>query len=475
MPQIATLACLILIVGLFALDYDRQARTSRALWIPVIWVSLVGSRMVSQWLGLDVEGSSTQILDGSPLDRNILTGILVAGVITLTQRSRQIGPLLRANWPVVLFFAYCGVSIGWSDYPDVAFKRYFKGIGDVVMVLIVLTDSQPVAAMKRFLARMAFVMLPLSVLFIKYYPDLGRGYGRFEGVMSVKGVATDKNMLGMLVLVLGMGTLWRFLEVFKIRRKQQQLKSLAVHGTMLAIVAWLLWSANSASSTSSLVLGGVVMTLTSLRMVSRRPRLMTFLVVSVVAAAYAAVFLDLGLTAAVGRDSTLTGRTEIWRTILSLAPNPFVGAGYQSFWLGERLEKIWSVYWFHPIEAHNGYIELYLNLGWVGLALFATLVVAGYRNILSAFRQRSEMAPLRLGYLVVALIYSFTEAALQMMCLVWIFFLVSEILVPRTAVVEELAEEMPLEETDAPLVGMYRSFDQTAFDEVAFDKTGHAE
>ena len=41
------------------------------------------------------------------------------------------------------------------------------------MILIVVTDEQPVAALPPF-SRPGFILLPLSLLFIKYYPNLGR-------------------------------------------------------------------------------------------------------------------------------------------------------------------------------------------------------------------------------------------------------------------------------------------------------------
>jgi len=43
--------------------------------------------------------------------------------------------------------------------------------------------------------------------------------------------------------------------------------------------------------------------------------------------------------------------------------NPWIGAGFESFWLGPRLNKLWAQYNFMPNQAHNGYIEIYLNLG----------------------------------------------------------------------------------------------------------------
>jgi exopolysaccharide production protein ExoQ len=69
------------------------------------------------------------------------------------------------------------------------------------------------------------------------------------------------------------------------------------------------------------------------------------------------------------RDPTLTGRVFIWQQAAALQPNPILGAGFESFWLGERLQKMWAIHWWHPNEAHNGYIETYLNLGIVGCVL----------------------------------------------------------------------------------------------------------
>ena len=57
-----------------------------------------------------------------------------------------------------------------------------------------------------------------------------------------------------------------------------------------------------------------------------------------------------------------------------------VGTGFESFWLGKRLERMWSIYWWHPREAHDGYIEIFLNLGWLGIVMFGIVLVTGYRT-----------------------------------------------------------------------------------------------
>src|SRR5580765_7019156 len=136
MTQIATLAFALAILGLFAIDRDRKVRTSKALWIPVIWVSIAASRMVSQWLtatgwaNVGVRITSTdQVLEGSPFDRYFLMAVVAIAVIVLIGRGSRVATVLRANGPIVLFFSYCAISTLWSDYPDVAFKRWIKALG----------------------------------------------------------------------------------------------------------------------------------------------------------------------------------------------------------------------------------------------------------------------------------------------------------------------------------------------------------
>src|SRR5207237_1755038 len=164
----------------------------------------------SAWLAVmsgvsiaDVDVSADQYLEGSPLDRNILTGLLAIGLIVVLGRRQKVAEILRANPLILLFFFYCGVSVLLSDYPDGAFKRWIRAIGDFMMVLIVLTDLNPSDAINRLLSRVGFLLLPLSILFIKYYPALGRtydpGFGFWTPVYT--GVTTNKNELGYICLI----------------------------------------------------------------------------------------------------------------------------------------------------------------------------------------------------------------------------------------------------------------------------------
>src|SRR5260370_3694868 len=162
--SLALFLCVVGIAGLFYLDRDKSARMSKGLWLPVIWICIVGSRPVSAWLGISQGSDAIQLVEGSPFDGAVFGVLLAAGIIVLISRRRRMSACLKASWPVIVYFAYCLLSIMWSDYPGVAFKRWIKAIGDLVIVLIVVPEAEPVAALKRLFSRVGFVLFPISVL-----------------------------------------------------------------------------------------------------------------------------------------------------------------------------------------------------------------------------------------------------------------------------------------------------------------------
>jgi len=432
-PSTATAVFGSIILALFLFDRDRKSRVSLALWIPVAWLSISASRMVSQWLGVAPADSPEQYLEGSPLDAQIFAGLLVAGLVVLFARGARARTFLSKNKPVLVFLLYCAASILWSDFPFVAFKRWTKAVGDLIMILVVLTDPDPIAALKRLLARCGFVLIPLSLLLIRYYPELGRAYNPWDGTPYNIGVATGKNGLGYVCLLFGLGSLWRILLLFRGAQSPRKSGTLIAHGVVLLMALWLFWMADSATSLVCFLVGGGLIAVTTSSGLVRKPAAVNLLVGALLFVAVYGLFLNPGggLVEAIGRDATLTGRTELWSYLVPMIVNPLFGTGFESFWLGERLEKLYRLYWFHPTQSHNGYFEVFLNLGWTGLFLLGLVMVWGYRDIVGGLRRDPQTNGLRLAYFVVAAIYNLTEHAFRELHPVWIAFLLAVTAVPE--------------------------------------------
>jgi exopolysaccharide production protein ExoQ len=429
MSYFATLVCVTGIVGLFALDWGRQAKSSPALWIPAVWLFLISSRPVSLWLGMTPSfANPTDIyLEGSPIDRAVFTALLVAALIVVISRVGRIVPLLQRNVPILLFFLFCAASIFWSDFPYVAFKRWIKSLADLLMILIILTEHDPMGALKRLIVRLGFILFPLSVLFIKYYPSLGR-LMTGSWMNTFTGVTTQKNSLGLICMSYGIGFLWMFQAVCRRRADSGRSRALMAYGAILLTIVWLLKTCDSKTSIAGLTMAGGVMLLVNRPSFIRKSALVQGLVIAVVSLALVATFFDPGggLVKELGRDSTLSGRRDIWNLVLSVPFNPWVGTGFESFWLGDRLAELRDAGFNFPInEAHNGFIEIYLNLGWLGVCLIALLLLTGYTKISATFRRNPERGSLFLGFFLVAIIESFTEAAFRMTSPSWILLLLA--------------------------------------------------
>jgi len=437
-PHIATVVFAFVILGLFWLDREREAKLSAALWIPTVWVFLAASRSVAQWMSLgqpvDLQNLTEQVMEGSPTDRLVYTGLLVIGLAVLVGRGRRVGRIVRSNGPILLFFLYCALSLLWSDFPGIAFKRLTKALGDLVMMLVVLSEIDSYAAVKRLLARAGFVLVPISVLFIKYYPEFGKAYGQWDYKAVYTGVTGNKNTLGVICLFFGLASVWRLLAAYKEPKGATRKRVLIAHGIVLAMVLWLLWMANSMTSLMCFLMASGFLLVTNSALVRRKPGSVHILVLALLCISASVLFLGAmpGMLETIGRDPTLTDRTLIWSTILPLVKNPILGTGFESFWLGPRLAEIWAKFPWQPFEAHNGYIEIFLNLGWSGIALLAVVIGAGYRTVVAAFRRNSMMHSVLLSFFVVGLVYNFTEAALfRMMAPAWIFLLLAMVRVPE--------------------------------------------
>lgn len=430
-PTLASLVYACGIAGLFYLDRDKSVRTSKALWIPVVYIWAIGSRPLSVWLGdAPSFGADTQ-LEGSPLDGAFFLLLWIAALCVLVQRGQRVIAIVSRALPapIIIYFVFCLVSVSWSDYPGPALKKWIKAVGDVMMVLVVLTDEQPLAALRRLFTRTGFILLPVSLLFIKYYPNLGRTYEAWSGAQMAIGVTLDKNFLGVMTFLLSLGALWRILDLLRSDKKSpDRRRHLIAQGILFAIGISLLISANSMTSNVSFVLGSGLMWAASRPFLRRKPAAVHVLVLSLVLSA--GLLLAIGGTSAahaLGRNSNLTGRTEIWAAVIPMAPNPVIGAGFESFWLSTWVRDRFAVLipGLPLNEAHNGYIEVYLNLGWVGICLIALILGDGYRRAVKAFRREPALGALLLAYVLAATTYDITEAGFRMLHPNWIFFLLA--------------------------------------------------
>jgi O-antigen ligase len=328
---------------------------------------------------------------------------------------------------VTAFLLYCFIAILWSEFPLVAFKRWIKILGHPVMVLILFTEPDPAAALRTLMKRCAYVIVPVSIMLIKYYPQIGRNASPWATASMNNGVAQGKNLLGADCLILGLFFFWYLLQIWPTEKgKDRRNKLFLTVGLLIGIICLLKW-ADSSTATMTLIVGVLTVVLLGLRFVDKR-LIGTYAVAGIVILliAQAAFGIVSIVIESLGRNSTLTGRTELWQQLWEYRGNPVFGVGFESFWLGERMRKIGELYWWQANEAHNGYLETYLNLGAIGVLMLMGWIIVAFRKSRLEFLQNFEYGRFRLGFLVAAVLYNWTESGFRSIHPVWfVFFLIS--------------------------------------------------
>lgn len=410
-PLIALSIWAVLLLALLRFDPAREPKSSWALWVPVIWMFIAGSRLASQWIEGRVTMAAQSAEEGNPLDRTIFIVLILVSIAILASRSFKWGDFVARNLALTSLLLFALISVMWSDFTFVALKRWFRDLENYLAILVIMTDPRPLEAMRTVFRRVYYLLIPLSILLIKYFPYIGRQFNYWTGQSYNAGAATSKNMLGIACLVSGLFFFWDTVVRWSDRGQVRTKRIILVNLGFIAMTLWLLYAAESATSTVCLVLGCLVVVAAHTHTLQRSPRLLTALIPSAFIL-YLVLAFGLGLNGifagAVGRNPTLTDRTQIWTILLSIHTNPFLGTGYESFWLGSRMAEVWRT--FQINEAHNGYLQVYLNLGLIGLFLLVAFLLASYRTISKRLRPFSSLGSFSLGVWSIMLFYNMTEA-----------------------------------------------------------------
>jgi O-antigen ligase len=109
-----------------------------------------------------------------------------------------------------------------------------------------------------------------------------------------------------------------------------------------------------------------------------------------------------------------------------------MGVGFDSFWTSPNAtifhQNLNLLHWYHAEninEAHNGYLEVYLNLGWIGIFLISTIMIGGYLRASKAFRRDPLVGDLFLALIISGAFYCITEVGFRTLSPMWIFLLLS--------------------------------------------------
>jgi len=307
---------------------------------------------------------------------------------------------------IIIYPIVCLVSTIWSVDPYVTFKYaslmflYILAIAAVCQVLDIGVFCKIIVRVLAFLILASVVM---AVAFPKYgIHQLDDGLGDVHDGLW-RGVFVHKNQLGAAASVVV------FIFLFFSR-----LISASVGFRVMCIVAAIacLIFAQSAGSRVALCMLVVYYFLIRTVPVSRNLLVLIFLGVSALAFVSFSFFVG-EFVALVGRDMTLTGRTDIWRIVLDAVwQKPLLGFGYAAatdFIRPLLVAEIGSA----AIDAHNGYLNVLLGTGIAGLAALvfgiSSVIVRGIGRVKMSAGRQTNCFMLLLSFPILGLLSSIFE------------------------------------------------------------------
>ena len=317
-----------------------------------------------------------------------------AFVCALTNSLPRLFDAVRSAWPIIAFVALAGASRYWSIAPADTMQSaiHLMFLSAAAICLAAFADW------RDLLAGAALAVLALGVLSAALIPAGGVMTEIHPG--ALRGPWGEKNEAGM---IFAFGALC-FVALAFVTRKFAWMVGCAVLLPLIVLTE---------STTSLLAFSAGVTALLAVELIKGRPErliLGSWFAVVFVAGAYLFLMTSAGdLIEAVGKDTTLTGRSAIWPIIMDkIAERPWLGHGYIAFWADDSADKMWL--WmtidFKAHNAHNSLLETLLGLGILGTvplawAIVRTVLYSGIAATVSDDARRIA-APIVLAILVVS-------------------------------------------------------------------------
>ena len=395
------------------MEQKENPSASWALWVPTLWLLKIETVDLAYWLG---KGDAEQGA-GSPYERYLLIFLLFLGLLILYRRRLNWYKAIKDNAWLMVLLCYMLISIFWSDTPFTSFKRWTREFIAVTMAFVIFSETNPRKAIQSVLKRSIYVVLPLSLIFVVFFPDIGTI--QYSGVTeSWKGITGGKNQLGRACLIALSFLIWLLISSWQGRNAPVSQRYSWVDMVILIIAIFLMKGPGigkmlSITSIVTLVIGlGTFLGLLLMHRFKRviGVKILKVAIVSCIILGTASVFVG-GLvvggsvTEAVGREATLTGRIEIWAKFLTYAmEEPLIGHGVGGFWTDKRV-KVERLN-----QAHNGYLDILLDYGFLGLLLFSLFLLSSCHKAHNELLNDYNWGSLWMCFIMMSVIYNIAEA-----------------------------------------------------------------
>lgn len=343
-------------------------------------------------------------------------------VFLIALRWKQFIKTLSSSYLYHVLVAIVPLSILWSTKPDVTMSASIAMFGNIIFGAYVasrFTIKQQLELMKIFSA----VVILLSILFVVALPKYGIQGGIHAG--SIRGIYGHKNTFGP---IMSLSCIIFMLDFKNSSSKFQKYSSLV--GLIFSIA--LVFAANSSSALINTAIMLMFVSAAGIFRLKGFKFALSLLLLSAFSFVIRVWFerLAVALLGLFEKDLTLTGRTDLWPLVVAkIQERPLLGYGFNGFWHGNDGESlyIWNAIRWTPPNSHNGFLDLALSLGIIGIAVFFILFWSSVVKNIALLRVKFRWHYVwPLSYFIFLVLKNFSESSLMSQnSFHWVVFTIS--------------------------------------------------
>ncbi len=366
-----------------------------------------------------VQTASEQDTTAGRFQKAMTAPLLLIFVFPFLSNAIQVfktNPLFAALGALTVF------SIAWSQFPVRSMAFSFDA---VLCIFFALCFYQRFSAedQLRLIYWTGIIVVVSSILLVVLFPQYATSSG-VGGQGEWRGLFHSKNVLARACVFLLTPALFSYHD-----RRISRLSRVSYTLVVLLVIF------KSNSRTGLIDAAACILFYFVIRFLSRTAKkdalFLAAFGVGIVAAGGIIIFQNAPLILlAIGKDSTLTGRTDIWGAVMeSIMKHPILGYGYGGFWWGTHGEAYnidSRVGWMVPY-AHNGFLDVWLDLGAVGLGLVIATFIKAIRDGMRSIRgERSFYVQWCLSIVFLTVLYNLDEGTLLAPTeLVWVLYIIA--------------------------------------------------
>lgn len=344
-----------------------------------------------------------QLAAESPILQAIWLVVYTVSLCLILARPRQFIRVATRDNLLLLLVGIALFSYFWSADPSITLRRSVALTGTTLFGIYLVMRYTPSQILRLLVWTLSTGAL-LSVVFAVALPSYGIAGG------SLQGIYRHKNLLGRL-----MGLNAVFLLLLNSGKNRYSWVIWAGVGLSAGLV---LLSTSKGALAFFFLLIILLPLYRSLQLKDTVAVPLSIIVLLVNASAAILILYNLEIIVVdiLGKDLTFTGRTKLWELVIEMIKQrPLLGYGYSAFWRGingPSAPVVNAAYWAVP-HSHNGFLDLLLDLGFLGLLVFVLgFLMSSIRAIrwLRLTKKVEDIWPLI--YLTFMLLYNLGESAI---------------------------------------------------------------